>query len=131
MNMLMGMADAFDNAFDDEESKGKYKEVRRLREQAMKTGGMAGSNMAKALGMKEHTPYLINIAEDASLTGCLLYYIPKESERSESERDIPITIGSDPNCKICPVHKELCAAIDKPTEGSILESSSIAVTYSV
>src|ERR1035437_6060346 len=39
--------------------------------------------------------------------------------------------SSLPNAKICPVHKELCAAIESPIEPHILLSSTIAVTYSV
>eukprot|EP00392_Amoebophrya_sp_AT5.2_P000603 g604.t1 len=62
-----------------------------MRQQALVDMGLSGSGMAQAMNMNVHTPYLMNVADDPSLTGCLVYFIPINEE---------VTIGSDPSCTI-------------------------------
>lgn len=62
-----------------------------MRGQALADMGLSGSGMAQAMNMNPNTPYLMNIADDPSLAGCLVYYIPINED---------VSLGSDTSCTI-------------------------------
>ncbi|CAD7957374.1 unnamed protein product [Amoebophrya sp. A120] len=66
-------------------------QMEQMRQQALVDMGLSGKGMATAMNMNPNTPYLMNVADDPSLTGCLVYFIPINEE---------VTIGSDASCTI-------------------------------
>lgn len=66
-------------------------QMEEIRGQALRHLGLGGANVAKIAGLDANTPYLMNVADDPCLTGCLAYFIPVGED---------VTLGSDPKCTI-------------------------------
>jgi len=87
------------------------------REEALADMGLTNTELASNLGMTESTPQLININEDPSLSGCLIYFILK---------DETILVGKDDKCKI-----KLSGLGIQPVIASLFNYDDIKVTLSV
>jgi len=61
------------------------KELQEGRRRALQEWGLSASSMAESVGLKKSTPQLLNICDDPSLLGCLVYFLPTGD---------PIIIGS-------------------------------------
>jgi hypothetical protein len=67
------------------------RDLERLRKQAIDHGGFSQEDMSRMLGVEATTPYLLNMADDPTTAGKLLFYLPRSKE---------ISIGSDEECDI-------------------------------
>lgn len=67
------------------------KQMDDLRDQALADGGLSNDEINKAFGVDSKTPYMLNMADDPMLAGCLLYFLAE---------GIPTTIGSASDNKI-------------------------------
>lgn len=67
------------------------REMEALRKQALCDMGLSLAEISGALGLDRNVPQLVNLSDDASLTGCLVYFLP-EGEQT--------TIGMDKECTI-------------------------------
>jgi len=66
-------------------------ELAELRKSAIDHGGLSQGDMGKMLGVEEDTPYLLNMSEDTTMAGKLLFYLPANK---------PISIGSADDSEI-------------------------------
>uniref|UniRef100_A0A7S4QWX0 Kinesin motor domain-containing protein n=1 Tax=Alexandrium monilatum TaxID=311494 RepID=A0A7S4QWX0_9DINO len=61
------------------------------RNDALKDLGLSSKSIGESLGLDESTPQLVNISNDPSLVGCLVYFLTQGD---------PIAVGSTKGCKI-------------------------------
>lgn len=80
---------SLEKSVQDQLEEAKYLETERQR--ALEDMGLSMDELANQFKMDRNTPNLVNISDDPSLSGCLIYFL------STNEAS---TIGSDPKCKI-------------------------------
>eukprot|EP00929_Paragymnodinium_shiwhaense_P099687 TRINITY_DN6146_c0_g1_i3.p1 TRINITY_DN6146_c0_g1~~TRINITY_DN6146_c0_g1_i3.p1 ORF type:complete len:1638 (+),score=304.64 TRINITY_DN6146_c0_g1_i3:69-4982(+) len=84
LQQLMKEIDTTTIAEDAEE--GHVRSLERAREQFHINSSVSADAITSALGVDQSIPYLLNLSNDPSLSGCLLYYLVEKK---------PITVGSD------------------------------------
>lgn len=83
---------------DFEDELAKAQEAAELRKKALESMGLGAADLAAHMGIEKGTPQLININEDASLSGCLAYFLMKDPQ--DAVHPVGTSIGSAPTCKI-------------------------------
>ncbi|CAD7945147.1 unnamed protein product [Amoebophrya sp. A25] len=105
LQMLQELVGQYGRNFKDEIEASRKMDV--MRQQALQDMGLSGKGLASAMNMNPNTPYLVNVADDPSLSGCLVYFIPINEV---------VTVGSNPNCTIqlkgLGIHGEMCQLIN-------------------
>mmetsp|Transcript_28772 Transcript_28772/g.66854 ORF Transcript_28772/g.66854 Transcript_28772/m.66854 type:complete len:1160 (+) Transcript_28772:115-3594(+) len=74
-----------------QEQLAESEKMHEARKEALAEGGLNQAHLQKMFGIEQNTPFLLNMADDPSLAGTLLYYLPKGQK---------IKIGSDKDCQI-------------------------------
>ena len=64
---------------DREEEKKKRKEIEQARRQKLADGGLTMDELREEMKIDPDTPYLLNISDDPTLSGCLVYYLKNKS----------------------------------------------------
>ena len=64
---------------DREEEKKKRKEIEQARRQKLADGGLTMDELREEMKIDPDTPYLLNISDDPTLSGCLVYYSKNKS----------------------------------------------------
>ena len=64
---------------DRDEEKSKREEIEKARRQMLADGGLSVDELREEMKIDPNTPYLVNISDDPTLSGCLIYYLKNKS----------------------------------------------------
>mmetsp|Transcript_105405 Transcript_105405/g.187452 ORF Transcript_105405/g.187452 Transcript_105405/m.187452 type:complete len:955 (+) Transcript_105405:23-2887(+) len=62
------------------------------RSEVLQQQGLSSADIDEVFGMEKNTPHLINMSDDPSLSGCLMYFLPKGSTSIGSHTDNRIVL---------------------------------------